>query len=137
MSRRPLTAVSVVLACMVVGCGTPPFGEGVTASQVVSRLKQAGMPIGEVTELNPQSDPDLLLGRPGHYTSKAFFSDTRLGANDERVNRGEEADAGGSVEVFADEDDAEQRVEFVQGRIAESGGPPLNTVTPGSRISPS
>lgn len=50
-----------------------------TADQVVDGLRAAGLPIGEVQVFDASNDPNSQLGRPGQYTSKASFADTRIG----------------------------------------------------------
>ncbi|MFF2078652.1 hypothetical protein ACFVXG_28370 [Kitasatospora sp. NPDC058162] len=64
-----------------------------------------------------EDDPNHLLGRPGQYTSKVTFTDTRIKAAD--VD-GEDADSvarGGAVEVFATQADAERRAKYVQDTV--------------------
>ena len=60
---------------------------------------------------------DRRLGRPGGYTSKAAFTDTRV---DPAQARGSESiDRGGGVEVFATAQAAQQRGQYVQ-RVAQA-----------------
>jgi hypothetical protein len=64
-------------------------------------------------------DPNKLMGRPGGYTSKTAFYDSRIskdaavGARDDAIIRG------GSVEVFETAEAASKRYEYVKA-IAES-----------------
>jgi hypothetical protein len=76
------------------------------AAGVVDRLKAAGLPIASVTVFDAASDPNGLLGRPGQYTSKANWTDSKLGVD-------LQADNNGTVEVFATEADAKARKEYV------------------------
>ena len=79
------------------------------ATEVVHRLKDQGLPIGEVETYNAENDdPNELLGIPGQYTSKAFFKDTRLEPALITVQ------SGGSVEVFVTEEDAIRRDEYLR-----------------------
>jgi hypothetical protein len=111
-----IVAISIVVA----GCGSSSnqseYGKGLTAADVVQQLKAAGLPIGKVTTYSPATDPSFQLGRPGQYTSKANFRDTRV------ENRTDPADvsAGGSVEVYASRDDASKRADFL--RSVTGGG---------------
>jgi len=78
------------------------------AEAVATRLKEAGLPIGEVRVYTAANDPNEQLGRPGGYTSKVSFHDTRLEQSDDF-----DVDGGGSVEVFDNEKDANSRFEYV------------------------
>ncbi|WP_316528209.1 hypothetical protein [Kitasatospora brasiliensis] len=64
-----------------------------------------------------EDDPNHLLGRPGQYTSKVTFTDSRVKEGDVE---GEDADSvarGGAVEVFATEADAKARAKYIQGIV--------------------
>lgn len=100
--------------------GTPVAGKGRrpvagNAQQVVQAFRLRGIPIGQVQDLSAGDDPDHLLGAPGGYTSKSVFTDTRLadGASPS-------VQAGGAVEYFADQRDAQRR--FTQLQAAQKGG---------------
>ena len=54
------------------------------------------------------TDPNKLLGRPGGYTSKADFTDDRA-----KPDLDDEVQNGGSVEVYDDPADAEERGKFI------------------------
>lgn len=81
-----------------------------SANQVIEKLKSRGLPIGEIENYTADNDPNHLLGRPNQYLSKVNFHDTRL-------KRSEDFDtsAGGSIEVFASEDDAQRRAKYIEG----------------------
>ena len=78
------------------------------ASQVAEALKASGLPIGDIQAFDENTDPNGLLGRPGEYTSKAHFLDTRV--HDEHGFdwfEGEiNTDVGGTIEVFDNLNDA-------------------------------
>lgn len=110
-----------------------------TPAAVVLHLKSKGLPIGRVKTFSEADDPNSLLGRPGQYTGKANFHDTRLRepvnpgpcdpvgpGQDEPVCHDEPRDPevgdGGSVEMFGTEGDAKRRFDYVSA-IARSGGP--------------
>ena len=82
----------------------------ITAASVLSALKDAGLPIGEHIEYSAETDPNEQLGRPGGYTSKVNFHDTRLEQSDDF-----DTDSGGSIEVFTSEADAKRRYDYVDG----------------------
>lgn len=116
-----------VLALSTGACGGDDgdeFGAGLSAEEVVERLKAEGAPITDVQAFTAETDPNNLLGRPGEYTGKAAFHDERL--EDEALPNSEEgervdAEAGGSVEVFENTEDAEERADYVRG-FTEGGG---------------
>jgi hypothetical protein len=48
-----------------------------TAVELTSALRSNGLPIGRVVILDTRTDPNHLLGRPGQYTSKTLWADSR------------------------------------------------------------
>ncbi len=108
-----------MLAAALVGCGEsgdPPNAEGVAL-----KLKGQGLPIRSIQTYTEENDPNKLQGRPGQYVGKANFRDRRAeddGASDLDVSEG------GSVEVFASEDEAEKRTAYVEA-IGQSGVGPF------------
>ena len=84
------------------------------AQQVLSALIKAGLPITGVVTYNAATDPNSLLGRPGHYTSKADFEDSRhlASADDPEAS-------GNTIEVFTTEAAAQKR-QIYTDRIAQS-----------------
>jgi hypothetical protein len=78
-----------------------------TAEQIVSKLKAAGLPVGRVIVYTDATDPNKLLGRPGQYTSKADFSDTRHPELDPTQT------CSGCVEVYPDAAGALARKAYV------------------------
>ena len=89
-----------------------PAHTGQSADQIVQGLKAHGLPIGGTFTYNAANDFNKLLGRPGQYTGKTEFRDTRVATTlhgaDINVH------AGGSVEVFASIVDAQHRFTYVQ-----------------------
>lgn len=90
-----------------------------SAEQVSDRLRQAIPSFKTFRVYTQADDPNKLMGRPGGYTSKTAFYDSRisedtlLGAKDDAIIRG------GSVEVFETAEAATKRYEYVK-TIAES-----------------
>ena len=84
-----------------------------TAEQVTQQLTKQ-VPTSTLTNVyTADTDPNKLLGRPGGYLSKTAFTDSRvqpslLGASANSLSQG------GSVEVFADEDAATARRNYLQ-----------------------
>lgn len=93
-----------------------PQSYDITATEVLTVLIDAGLPIGEHLVYTAESDPNELLGRPGQYTSKANFRDTRLVVqNSAEVD----IDDGGAVEVFESAQAAQAWAEYIK-TIGES-----------------
>ena len=110
---------AIALALLAAGCdsghdGASAFGKGVSAERIALRLKAAGMPIGQIQVYDASTDPNKLLGGAGQYTSKVNFLDKQLGGSQGaslgEINIGQE----GSVEVFANEEEARKRTEYVR-----------------------
>jgi hypothetical protein len=83
-----------------------------TAAQVTLALLVRGLPVTGIEVLTAASDPNQLLGRPGGYTSKSEFADSRMTGE-----AGPGVAAGGSVEVFADHAGAVRRARYIQGIV--------------------
>jgi hypothetical protein len=77
------------------------------------------MPIDDSVTYTATTDTNHLLGRPGGYTSKVNFHDSRLPASPDF-----DTEAGGSVEVFPDAAGATSRMNYIQ---ALAKGSPLFT----------
>jgi hypothetical protein len=86
-----------------------------TATQVHLALRHHGMPIGKFVRYTEVTDVNHLLGRPGQYTSKVNFHDTRLARA-----AGFDTSGGGSIEVFKNRSDAVRRFKYVQAFGKES-----------------
>lgn len=111
---------AVVVGLLLIGCGAlsgaPAVKPGpADASAVLEVFKARGLPIGETTMYTAESDPNHLLGRPGSYTSKVAWRDTRITDSAETG-----VGAGGSVEFFPDAAGARQRGEYVSKIAASS-----------------
>jgi hypothetical protein len=79
------------------------------AGAVATSLKSAGLPIDGINVLTEATDDNKMMGRPGLYTSKVFFVDER------HKGEGMEPAEQNTVEVFATEEDATKRREYIQG----------------------
>jgi len=88
--------------------------DALNARQVVDGLKKAGLPLGKVEFYTAETDPNKLLGRPGNYVEKANWADKRADQIGGDM-------VGGSVEVFASQDDLSRRKTYLDG-FAKSGG---------------
>ena len=112
---RSLLAVLVLLASLGIACGGSDDVEAEldtrSAAEIVAALKTDGQPIANTEDYTAENDPDKLLGRPGQYTSKTNFRDSRIPGID---LFGIDVQAGGSIEVFASEEDATRRRNYLQ-----------------------
>ena len=81
------------------------------AAEVATALVKAGLPVVNVVVLTEAGDTNQLLGRPGQYTSKAFFYDKRhpKAEGDEGEN---------TIEVFDSAADAKTRRDYI-ARVTE------------------
>lgn len=79
------------------------------ASQIAASLVSAGLKLQNIKAETAESDDNHLLGRPGQYTSKVFFYDSRHpkpgAGNDEGEN---------TIEVFANAADAKRRKDYIE-----------------------
>lgn len=88
-----------------------------SADEIIQFFLASGIPVGMVEVYTAESDPNGLLGRPLQYTAKANFRDTRLvPVWPNEVDFGD----GGTVEVFANAEDAQARHDYVMGVMRET-----------------
>jgi len=87
-----------------------PLTASTAFQQLAAAVPQAKLS-GTVTAAN---DPDHLLGRPGQYTSKVTFTDSRIKAADVVDPSKGSVDLGGEVEVFGDAAGAKARAKYIQ-----------------------
>jgi ABC-type transporter MlaC component len=103
---------------LLTACTSAPFTQQqpATAEQVVAQIAHVILTVKPGLTYTSETDPNKLLGRPGQYTSKATFTDSRItpGFLDEPDSVGR----GGSVEVFPDEQAAQNRSKYVQAVTA-------------------
>lgn len=87
-----------------------PEAYEITATEVLTGLMEAGLPIGDHIAYTAETDPNELLGRPGGYLSKVNFYDTRL----TRTSTDYSMEDGGSIEVYPDAAGAEGRMQYLR-----------------------
>jgi hypothetical protein len=83
------------------------------AQVVLEAFKSEKLPIGRVHVVTAENDPNQQLGRPGGYISKIDFIDTRF-------PDGKVEEATNNIEVFASEDDAKRRYDYVDGIMRDA-----------------
>ncbi|MEV4246937.1 hypothetical protein AB0J63_26430 [Streptosporangium canum] len=110
---RRLSAVLTagVLAASLVACGGPTTD--LDAAGVVKALTQKGLPVTLTVTYTADNDPNKLLGRPNGYASKASFTDKRVDIS-KVIGKEGDVELGGSIEVFEDAGQAEQRADYIQ-----------------------
>lgn len=93
--------------------------DALTAQQAVAALGKSVPELKLVQVYTEDNDPNHLLGRPGGYTSKAAFADSRVSSADVEGLDKDALERGGSVEVFKSEDEAKSRAKYIE-TIAKS-----------------
>jgi len=83
------------------------------ATEVLEGLKDEGLPVGQSEIYTAENDPNELLGRPGQYSGKVTFKDTRL-STDDLAGDSFDVRNGGSIETFENEEDAATRQEYLK-----------------------
>jgi hypothetical protein len=121
--KKYLLAVSMILmlTILLTGCGGKEEPKiditKMTAFEIASLFVDAGYPIGEIVKYDESTDLNHLLGRPGAYTSKVNFEDTRL----KQITLIEAPPTGGTFEVFENEKDAQNRINYLHQIVGTSG----------------
>src|SRR5256885_634879 len=98
-SSTPSSSKSPTLAT-----ASPTARTGATTADITGRLKAAGLPMANIVIYTAETDTNHLLGRPGQYTGKANWNDTRDPDTTDTY----------SVELFATTDDLSRREQYVK-----------------------
>lgn len=98
------SAISPIVVAMAAATATA----APTAADVAADLSKAGLPIADVRVVTPASDSNRLMGRPGQYTSKVFFADSRYLETDMTLGPAEH-----SIEAFTTVADAKRRADYI------------------------
>jgi hypothetical protein len=111
--KRTVVIVAALLA--LAGCaGSPTSTPRLIAQQVVTALTQRVPTVIPSVVYTAETDPNHLLGRPTGYQSKATFADRRVNPGSATDSSQGSVELGGSVEVFADDQGAQQRMRYIQ-----------------------
>lgn len=91
----------------------PPrtLADSVSADTIITALKAAKIPVASVTMHTAENDGNRLLGRPFQYYSKVNWHDSRLPKPKDLNDI--DADDGGSIEIFPNEDGAHRRAHYL------------------------
>lgn len=84
------------------------------AQAVIEQLAASGAPVKLTDVYTAETDANHLLGRPGQYTSKAAFTDTRISAEDTSELEKGDVGLGGGIEVFDTNAQAVARATYIQ-----------------------
>lgn len=102
------TAMLIAATLLTLTACSSGSSTGLTAEQVTQKLT-AKIPTVSLTKTySAEDDPNHLLGRPGGYTSKTAFADSRIPKEGLPADN-TQTEHGGGVEVFADEAGATAR----------------------------
>ncbi len=96
--------------------GTP--GD-LSAAELVSQLKDAGLPVTSTIVYTVATDSEHLLGAPGGYISKAAFVDSRIPSAGLPDTSPGSVWLGGSVEVFRTPAEAQRRQQFLTSQASD------------------
>lgn len=91
---------------------TATTAPALSAQQIAEKLKAAGLPISEIFAFTAENDPNHLLGRPGQYTSKVAWRDSRVPLQTSEWQH--EVSDGGGIEVCATLEEATRRFTSVE-----------------------
>lgn len=113
-ARQAMLAAVLIFATSACSAApVPQHSADPTAEQIVTGLAERIPTVTPGVVFTAETDPDHLLGRAGGYLSKAAFLDSRI---DPATTTGSDGgiQRGGLVEVFAHDQDAAQRMEYLK-----------------------
>lgn len=87
----------------------PEAPKATSAQDIITAFQKAGLKIQDVVVVTEASDDNHLLGRPGQYTSKVFFYDSRHPKPKDGSSEGEN-----TIEFFASDDAAKTRHDYIE-----------------------
>jgi hypothetical protein len=114
-------------ARLLTACSAASPGDQRSADQVVADLAAEVSTAQADAVFTAGTDPNKLLGRPNGCSSKASFVDTRIDPT-LAGNQPGTVEAGGSVEVFQDDDAALARQNYIITELAKQGPDPRHRV---------
>ena len=109
----PASAASLVSS-------SPTPRAALSAQAVILKLKAEVPSISISVVYTATTDPNFELGRPGGYTSKAAFVDSRINPSTVSDSSLGSVALGGGVEVFPSNTEAMQRAHYIQSVTAGS-----------------
>jgi hypothetical protein len=114
-----LIAATTLTACSssdASDSGSSGSGDAASVSPqaLIARFKAAKLPVGSTYAFTAETDPNHKLGRPGGYTAKVSWTDTRIKRADAHDTRRGSVERGGSIEQFTNSGDAKDRAKYIQ-----------------------
>ncbi|MFK0222185.1 hypothetical protein ACIQWN_28845 [Streptomyces vinaceus] len=141
MNRTTHLALAASTALLLAGCTSPQAADSKAqpaapaaassaapkpASDASSTYKAIAAAVPSATGNTPvtaDNDPNHLLGRPGQYTSKITFKDSRIKTADTEGLQPGDVSLGGAIEAFTAPAEAEARANYI--RTVTQGMPML------------
>lgn len=129
--RRYILPVAAILLTAACGTSTPtstpatnaaandpaaqtPAATKVDASAAFKALTALVPSVKLTGVVTAANDGNHLLGRPGQYTSKITFSDSRIPSSETAGLKADDVSSGGSIEAFDNAADAQARAKYVE-----------------------
>jgi len=112
-STQSATGPTTTTALTVTAAAQPSSAPAQSPGSIIAKLQAAHLPIVPSITYTAESDPNHLLGRPGQYTAKESWTDTRVDPSQVRDHAAGNVDLGGSVEQFGTAADAQTRSGYI------------------------
>jgi hypothetical protein len=110
--------LGVVPGCKVADTvDAPKVAKMKDAEAVAKALIAAKLPVEKIKIVTAANDANSLLGRPGQYNSKVYFTDVRHPSKSDELD-----DVRNMIEMFDTEKDAKKRFDYVS---AVTGSTPM------------
>lgn len=103
--KRLCIGILVTLSFLIATGIAEEFTTELNANDLTVHLQEEGLPVTDIVVFDENTDPNGLLGRPGSYTSKTDFKDSRI---DELA-----LEQGGTIEVFSSTADCASRYRYL------------------------
>jgi hypothetical protein len=116
-TSTPAAAPPAAASSAAPTAAAPAAKPKVDAAQVVAAITKAVPTAKQGVVITEANDRNSLIGRPGQYTSKVTFTDSRIAASDVDGLNPDDVERGGAIEVFATAADAQARATYIQGIV--------------------
>lgn len=95
------------------GVSTGAISAPTDATAIIAAMTKIIPTMDASVAYDATNDPNNLLGRPGGYSSKATFTDSRIKPSEAQVDAEGAVDLGGGIEVFDNATDAQSRATYI------------------------
>jgi hypothetical protein len=113
-----IAVLGMVAATTLTSCSSSgprsDSGASVSPQAVIASFQAAKLPVGSTYAFTAETDPNHKLGRPGGYTAKVSWTDTRIKRGAAHDTRRGSVELGGSIEQFTNSRDAKERAKYIQ-----------------------